>query len=128
MAGVDTTNDESGIEVIEPLDSLTKTVASQAATLAAILADQRMDGWEILAIENGGGALPQSQHIRFRVRYVILSRVVSGPTILLIGTRSFRWETTSWPIVFPFPLVIERGVDISSSVGDGFTYLIGSVE
>jgi hypothetical protein len=86
-------------------------------------------GAEIITL-TGGAAVNASgvQWEKLRVRYLILSSVTLATRVLTIGTRTFSFDLpASLPVVVPFPLVIERGSDLSFS-GDGRCYMIGDPE
>ena len=114
MVGVASTNDEPEIEVIEPLAGLEKRTD-------ALLADQQMVGWEMLDFRIVAGAAPalQSQHVRFRVRFLVIAADATATVIITIGTRTFNFPVAVGTIVIPFPVVIERGVDSNASVSAG---------
>lgn len=115
MVGVASTNDEPDIEVVEPLAALEAKADAQ-------LADQRMVGWEMLDFRIVAGAaptLPQSQHVRFRVRALVIATDAAATVIITIGTRTFNFPVAVGTIVIPFPVVIERGVDLTATVAAG---------
>jgi hypothetical protein len=114
MVGVASTNDEPDIEVVEPLAALEAKADAQ-------LADQQMIGWEMLDFRIVAGAAPalQSQHVRFRVRFLVIAADAAATVIITIGTRTFNFPVAVGTIVIPFPVVIERGVDSNASVSAG---------
>lgn len=132
MVGVASTNDESGLEVIEPFDALERLAGNALDVAKAQLADMLMSDYEIIEFPTvGAAALPQSQHIRFRCRNVIVSCDTACVATLLIGTRSLRlFCGANSTTAVPFPLVVERGVDMAFTVsaGTGVAYLIGKGE
>jgi hypothetical protein len=81
-------------------------------------------GKEIVRIDAG---VTTSQRIRFRVRHLIISRATAGVATLGIGTGTYPFDVLAAPVRVDFPLVIERGVDMSFT-GDGRIYLVGDPE
>lgn len=81
----------------------------------------------------GGGAIVQqgfapTSHLRLRVRAILASRATAGVANLVIGTEQYGFDLAAGvPVMFPFPLVIERGADLSFT-GDGRCYLFCDVE
>lgn len=95
----------------------------------AIVDTGRLVGSEIVTL-TGGGAVGSigTQHEKLRVRYLILSSVTAAVRTLTIGTRTFSFPlAANAPVVLPFPLVIERGSDLTFS-GDGFCYIVADPE
>lgn len=130
MAG-DVKTTESGEELPEP--PIDNPFPSIQETLDALLADQRMEGWEIIALSMTAAAASarDSQHPRMRVRYIIASQDTGDPYTLLVGSRGYTFVVSSTPSVFPFPILIERGVDVQLTHTGNVTaawYLVGEVE
>lgn len=94
------------------------------AALARILAALTDVGKETIRIAAGER---MSQRIRFRLRYLIISRATAGVATLGVGTASYDFDVTGTPVRVDFPLVIERGSDVTFT-GDGRIYLIGDPE
>lgn len=84
-------------------------------------------GAEIVRLDASATPVPQSQHIRFRVQYLIISRATVGDMTLQIGTGTYPFTVGATPERVDFPIVIERGVDMSA-IGDGRLYLVGFPE
>lgn len=79
-------------------------------------------GSEIIELLPG---ITQSQHIRFRVQKILLNRVTAGDAVFTVGTRSYTFSVgAAAPTGFDFPILIERGVDMTYT-GDGRMYLLG---
>lgn len=94
------------------------------AALARILTALTDAGKQTIRIAAG---VTMSQHIRFRLRYIIISRATAGVATLGIGTGTYDFDVTGTPVRVDLPLVIERGTDISFT-GDGRIYLVGDPE
>lgn len=113
------------IDVPDPLAGLTTAAGKQADAIGRVNDALRFNGAEYLRLE--AGAVAQSQHIRFRVLYLIISRATAGDAVLTIGTQTFTFTVGGFPVRIDLPLVIERGVDIEFD-GDGRAYLVGYPE
>lgn len=105
----------------EVIASLAKSENATRAILDALL----QVGWEIIRVD--AGAVPQSQHPKMRVQYVIISRATAGTATLLVGTGQYPFDVQAAPVRVDFPLVVERGVDLAMT-GDGRLYLVGPTE
>lgn len=109
----------------EILDALN----SNAAATAAILSELGMDGFQIIRLDAGAAPVPLSQHIRMRVLYVIVNPVTAGTLTLTLGTGTYPFDGAARSLTYiPFPIVIERGTDMSCVGTDGRIYLIGQPE
>lgn len=104
---------------------LVALLANAAEAAQASLDDAGMVGFEIIRAD--AGLAPQSQHPKMRVRFIIISRATAGLATLGVGTALYPFTVAAAPVVIPFPLVIERGVDITFT-GDGTIYLVGPTE
>jgi hypothetical protein len=82
-------------------------------------------GFEIIRLD--AGAVTQSQHIRFRVYYLIVSEIAATAVSLNIGTVVYPFFAPAAPVRVDFPIVIERGIDMSWT-GEGRVYLVGKPE
>jgi hypothetical protein len=119
----------SGVET-DPLKPLTDATSKGSA---AIVAWMRMENCELIRVD--ANAAPsifpqvQSQHVRFRVRAIIVNAITAGTLTLQVGTAQYPFEATARGLdVIPFPLVIERGSDVSCVGADGRIWLIGDPE
>jgi hypothetical protein len=131
MAGVNG-NDVGDIELVdgalmhrEYLDALSTVSRDTRALLAALT----YIGTEIVIV-TGGAAVNANgtQWERLRVRHLIVTSITAGLRVFTIGTRSFSFPlAANTTLVLPFPLVIERGSDLSYS-GDGTCYIVGDPE
>lgn len=111
---------------IDPLKPLTDAAK---AGFEALISWLRMENCEIVRLDAGAAPAPQSQHVRFRVRYVIVSAITAGTMTLTVGTASYPFEGQArGNDAIPFPLVIERGSDMSCVGTDGRIFLVGDVE
>lgn len=102
-----------------------ESIQALRATNAALarVVDMLMGaGQEIIRIDAGTAA--QSQRIRFRVQYLIVNRATAGTGTLGIGTASYPFVTDATPRRVDFPIVIDRGIDMTWT-GDGLVYLVG---
>ena len=110
----------------DPLKPLTDTTRSGLASLLAFLA---MENAEIIRLEAAAAPVVQSQHVRLRVRGIIVNPITAGALTLTIGTAQYPFDGGAREIEWvPFPLVIERGSDMSCVGADGRIYLIGDPE
>lgn len=107
--------DEMHRELLRNLDS----------NFRRLIQSQNDIGKETIRLD--AGAVAASQHIRFRVRWIIISRATVGDATLLVGTGSYVWTVGAVPVRIDFPILIDRGVDMQF-VGDGRIYLIGDPE
>lgn len=127
MAG-DAKTTDSAEEVAPPV--ISDPYPTIQKTLDATLADQRRVGWETLRVEIDGAI--QSQHVRFRVRSIIISCDIADEIVLLVGTGRYPFRVA--PGVSPsidLPILIERGLDFSATstgAGVGSVYLAGYPE
>lgn len=104
----------------ESIEAIGKVDASMRR-LIEVLTDV---GKETIRIAAGA---TMSQRIRFRLRYLIISRATQGVATLTIGTGSYDFDSPAAPVRVDLPLVIERGVDVGFT-GDGRIYLVGDPE
>lgn len=114
---------DDGFDPLEPLTDATKEGARNIVQYLAMV------GSEIIRLDAAAAPVPQSQHIRFRVRGVIVNPVTAGTLTLQVGTAQYPFDGAARFLAFvPFPLVIERGSDMSCAGADGRIYLIGDPE
>lgn len=130
MAGDSKTTD-SAEETPAPV--LSDPYPTIQATLDAMLADQRMVDWQILALATDSVVASNSvtQYPRFRCRHVILSTDTATTITINVGTAQYPFEADIGIVSFPFPLVIERGTSVSFTAqggADANVYLIGPTE
>jgi hypothetical protein len=110
----------------DPLGPLTAAIKEGDKALLRWLA---MVGSEIIRLDAAATPTIQSQHIRFRLRGVIVNPVTAGTLTLQIGTATYPFDGAARSLQFiPFPLLIERGSDMSCAGADGRIYLIGDPE
>lgn len=108
---------------------LVALLSNAAEQTDAILDELGMVGFQIIRLDAGAAPVPLSQHVRMRVRKVIVNPVTAGTLTLTIGTGTFPFDGAARGLIaVPFPLVIERGSDMSCVGTDGRIYLVGSVE
>lgn len=111
---------------IDPLAPLTQEVRKG---LAALLAAMQLIGDEIIRLDVAAAPVIQSQHPKMRVFYVIVNPTTAGTIIVRIGESQYPFTLTAQALaVIPFPLLIERGVNIQATGTDGIVYLIGAPE
>lgn len=129
MVGVASTNDEPDIDVIEPFDTLERETRRVGDTAVAMLDDAQMVGWEILDFRIVGGVTPtqQSQHPRLRARFLVLGCDAASTVRITIGTRSFDFPLAIGTVVIPFPVIIDRGVDLTIAATAGAANCVGYV-
>lgn len=118
------------------VDEFPDAMKMHADTLGALDAGSRRivaallyQGAAIIRLDGSAGPVNIGQvgisHLRFRVRVLILSRLTAGVTNLIIGSARYPFNLGTVPaIIDPWPLVIERGTDVSID-GDGNAYLVG---
>ena len=111
---------------MDPLKPLTDaTEKGWKALLNAILAN----GTEIIRLDVGAAPIPQSQHVRYRVTQIIFNALTAQTMTLTIGTSQYPIDVAARGTVsIVFPLVIERGSDMSCIGIDGRVYMIGLPE
>lgn len=115
--------EEDGIDPLKPLTDATKEATKN---LLAFLA---FENAEIIKLDAAASPVIQSQHIRFRLRGVIVNPITAGVLTLTIGTATYPFDGAARALTFlPFPLLIERGTDMSCVGTDGRIYLIGDPE
>jgi hypothetical protein len=90
------------------------------------------DGCTIIQLTGGAGILNAAfagpSHLRLRVRRLIMSRTTAGIGALIVGSEQYPFDLpASTPVEIDFPLVIERGSDLSFT-GDGRCYILADVE
>lgn len=115
-------------EVLAALGALS---AGDAAILKALMYYEatiiRVDGGGVTPNPVNAGQVGLS-HYRGRLRAICFSRATAGDTDLIFGSNRYTFTLPASPVVVsPFPLVIERGTDLSAT-GDGRHYLICTVE
>lgn len=113
---------EVEIEYPDPFGDAIKPVETVLREIRDLLGGV---GFEMMRLD--GGAVTQSQHIRFRVYYVILSEIAAAGVTLNVGTVAYPFFAPAAPVRVDFPIVIERGIDISYT-GAGRAYLVGKPE
>jgi hypothetical protein len=97
--------------------------------LAELVRQAGMIGLETMRLDAAAAPVPQSQHVRFRVYRVIVNPVTAGTLTLTIGTATYPFDGSARSLQdVPFPIVIERGSDISCVGADGRIFLIGKPE
>lgn len=99
---------------------------------ARIVKALTFEGCTIIRLIGGApivnAAFAGSSHLRLRVRRLILSRTTAGIGSLFIGSESYDFDLpASTPVPVDFPLVIERGADLSFT-GDGRCYILADTE
>lgn len=97
-------------------------IARSNAALARLVLILTGAGLQIVTLQPG--AVAASQHIRFRLQYIIVSRATAGDAVLTLGTVGYTFTVGAVPATIDFPLVIERGTDMLYT-GDGRMYLVG---
>lgn len=109
----------------ETIDTIRRTNAA----VARLIEQDGMVGWEIVRLDAGAAPVSISQRIRFRVQRVIVNPVTAGQLVLTLGTVGYPFDGAARSLTdIPFPLVIERGIDMSCVGADGRLYLIGIPE
>ena len=121
----------SGV-VAEVPGGLPETLRNLDASTQRLVQAITLQGTTIIRLVGGAGpvnaAFAPSSHLRLRVRYLIASRTTAGIGSLTVGSETYDFDLpASMPIIIPFPLVLERGVDLSFT-GDGRCYVIADPE
>lgn len=130
MAG-DEKNVGSGVAIDDGIDPLKPLTDATNAASKAQLAWDAMVNAEIIRLDAAliAVGVPQSQHIRLRLRGIIVNPVTAGVLTLQIGTAQYPFDGAVRLLQYvPFPLLIERGADMSCVGADGRIYLIGDPE
>lgn len=125
MAGdiKETTADETAPPVVnDPFPDI-------KATLDAIAAAIRGDGLGIYEFNAAGNMLAGASWQKLRLRYFVFSTTAPATVTLTVGTiaRTFSLPAADTRVV-PFPLVIERGTNVSVSGSIQSAYLIAEPE
>lgn len=114
---------EDGIDPLAPLTAALKTSSKAALEYAAMV------GTEIIRLDAAAAPVTLSQHPRLRLRGIIVNPVTAGVLTLTLGTATYPFASPANGLTFvPFPLVIERGTDMSCVGADGRLYLLGDPE
>lgn len=101
--------------------------ASMRDAIEAIAENTKQVGQQIIRLDAAATPTPVAQHAKLRVQSIIIARATAGAAVVVIGTAQYPFTVAAAPVVLPFPLVIERGTDMSAT-GDGQVYLIGEPE
>lgn len=95
----------------------------------AIVDSLRRHGWEIMRLDAAAASVSQSQHAKLRVELLIINPITAGTLTLKVGEASYDFDGAARSLSpIPFPLVIERGVNLSCNGADGRIYMIGKPE
>lgn len=97
--------------------------------MARILASQDESGKEIITLLGGAGAAAFSQYPKLRVESITVCN--AGATALInltVGNAVYAFAAGPGTQTFNFPLVIERGMNISVDLAASIVYLIGIPE
>jgi hypothetical protein len=123
--------------VIDPFERIAAQLEAQGGALVSIFRELASIGYETWGPFQSAAAVVtnrDSQHIRFRVRGIIITTDAAGVVSLVIGSGTYPFVIAAGnlaPPMFPLPLVIERASDVSftSSVAATMAcYLIGRPE
>lgn len=138
MAGSDPTSD-GDIKLID-VDALLGRIESQRGLLQQIADNTKSANRSRtiirLTVTSGTVTNIYRDHVRVFVETIIVAATVllAGDTFtLLVGSINHRFRLAGIsPVIVPFPIVIDRGVDVqgqfatSTAIGD--VYIIGTVE
>lgn len=129
MAG--DTKETSGAELapIDATDPLAGVIAATQRAGTDSVESMRMVGAEIIRLDAAAAPVPLSQYPKLRVQYVVLNVITAGAISLQIGTVLYPFNLAANGVqVVPFPLLIERGTNMSAVSADGRIYLVGFPE
>lgn len=138
MAGSDPTG-ETDIQLID-VDKLLGRIESQRDLLQEIAdtlkAASRNRTIIRLTVTNDTLTSIYREHTRIFVETIVVAAttLVAGATLsLLVGSINHRFRLGGVsPVIIPFPIVIDRGVDVQgqfgATVAEGDIYIIGTVE
>lgn len=120
----------TGLDESDPLAPLTTATKDAAGAIAQVEDAIRNVGSEIIRLDaQVAPSTFQSQHLKLRVRAVVINVLTAGVCSLNVATVSYPFSLPANGIVqLIFPLVIERGMDLSFTAADGRIYLIGDPE
>ncbi len=128
MAG-DEKNVGSGVDLDDGQDPLAPLTTALKAGDRAALDYAAMVNTQIIRLDAAAAPLTLSQHPKLRLRGVIVNPVTAGVLTLTLGTATYPFASPANGLTYiPFPLVIERGTDMSCVGADGRIYLIGDPE
>lgn len=127
--------DEKNIGTVEagpdtdPLFPVTGAVKDAKTATDAVRAFLAMENAQIIRLEAAASPVSQSQWPKLRVRYLILNANAIDIS-LRIGTilYPFTFVSGTGIEVVPFPIVIERGVDMAAVGANGRIYVVGDPE
>lgn len=99
------------------------------AIMARVLASMDDQGQEIITLLGGAGAAAFSQYSKLRVQSITICNAgAAALCILTVGTAQYTFAAGVGTQTFQFPLVIERGVNVSVDLVGAIIYLIGNPE
>jgi hypothetical protein len=130
MAGE--TDTERGIVQDIPIDDPFGDIRDSLATLVKLAQYKpwELDGAEIVYLPASGAIV--NQHPKLRVHFLILQsdQGSNNLQVLTVGGSRYEFISGTGPAFVPFPIVVERGVDLafSESASNGGCYLIGIPE
>lgn len=107
---------------------------SIADKLSELVDAARMVDWEIIGPISTAAAAASgltSQYPKLRVQSVIMSTDTAVVATLVVGTIRYPFALAIGINRFPFPLLIERGTNVSveySAAATAHVYLLGPVE
>ena len=125
------------ITIIDPFERLGDILSRQGGAMERVYAELASVGYEIWGPFQSAAAVttgaPLSQHIRFRVREILITTDTAGVVTLVVGSALYPFVVAVGNLAptIRFPLVIERGSDVSFAASVAATmdcYLIGRPE
>lgn len=138
MAGAEHGEDEEVRHppIEDPFERMAAILAAHGGAMSRIYDELAGVGDEILVFQAGAAALVTNsiqQHVRLRVRTLIYGSTVNARPILTVGSTQYQLlAQAAIPTVMPFPIVVDRGMDIGWTLDVNpalfFAYVIGRPE
>ncbi len=138
MAGDSSSHDALVIpdyEIIDPFERLGSILDKNGGALARLHSDIESLGYEIigpfLAVAATSTGAAQSQHMKLRVRQILISIDVAAQVALVLGAARYPFQVGPGVTAITWPTVIERATDMSFTSSVAATmccYLVGKPE
>lgn len=97
--------------------------------MARVLAQMEQQQQEIITLTGGANVEAFSQYPRLRVQSItIVNAGAAALVTVTVGTARYIFAAGIGTQTFDFPLVIERGMNVSCDLVGSIVYLVGNVE
>lgn len=113
----------------QPHKELLKSLGDTREIMASVYGELREEGYEIITLSGGAGAAAFSQYPRLRVKRIIVVNPGANAAITLtVANATYLFYATTGVISILFPIVVERGNNLSVDLVGSTVYIIGKPE